>query len=112
MVITPDVKLRYLNSVRSITGCSAVSSQIIKNTKETTATTAMVVMALLANQSSSLPLSSISCNAPTHSNSKHSPTVYMGRRVRGEERCLYSCHEAKPDRRPNAPLIERKRAGQ
>src|SRR5437763_14999647 len=59
-------KLRRLNDVKSTIGCFSVSSQTTKIANATTATTTSTTMRPDSNQSSSLPLSSAICNAPTH----------------------------------------------
>ncbi|CPM11195.1 Uncharacterised protein [Bordetella pertussis] len=72
------MKLRSLNRRRSTTGWASVSSQIRKNTKATKAVAASAMITGLANQSSSLPLSSMICSAPTHTTSNSRPTLSMG----------------------------------
>ena len=57
-----------------------------KNTRPTTATTASITMVPLANQSSSLPLSSMICNAAIHPTSRTRPTVSMGSLRIGDSR--------------------------
>ncbi|WP_409981716.1 hypothetical protein [Roseateles sp.] len=63
-VPTPIVKLRRAKSRRSTTECSAVSVQATKTTSAIAATTASATMSGELNQSSSLPLSSITWSAP------------------------------------------------
>ena len=46
--------------------------------RPTTAITASAMIWFDANQSSSLPLSSITCSEPTHSTSRASPMVSIG----------------------------------
>ncbi|MCY1376887.1 hypothetical protein D9M69_644140 [compost metagenome] len=72
------MKLRSLNSRRSTTGWASVSSQIRKKTKATKAVAASAMMVGLANQSSSLPLSSMICSAPTQTTSSARPTLSIG----------------------------------
>jgi hypothetical protein len=71
---TPAVKFRLRKIRRSTTGSSSVSSQIRKNPSETAAVIARPTISGEPNQSSSRPLSSISCSEPTHSSSSPSPT--------------------------------------
>ena len=56
----------------------SVSSQTRKNAKPTTATTASTTICVEPNQSSSLPLSSMICSAPTQSTSSARPTLSIG----------------------------------
>ncbi|SVK53687.1 Uncharacterised protein [Acinetobacter baumannii] len=51
----PMVKLRDLNSDKSTTGWSSVSSHTTRNNSATTATTVRVMISVELNQSSSLP---------------------------------------------------------
>ena len=88
MASEPKPKLRPENKLRSTTGCSSVSSHTTNTAKATTATMASTMIWLDANQSSSLPLSSMSCNAPTHSTSSDSPTVSIGSLRMGVSRFL------------------------
>ncbi len=57
--VTPTAKLRRENSERSTTGCFAVSSQITRKTSATSAMRPSVRIIGDANQSWSLPLSSM-----------------------------------------------------
>ena len=74
----PSAKLRFLNSDRSTIGFFSVSSQIRKATKPIAVTIASTTIWVEANQSASLPVSSITCSAPTQTISSPSPTVSMG----------------------------------
>ncbi len=74
----PAQKLRPLNSVRSTTGCSSVSSQARKKAKPTTAVTAKPTISGEANQSCSLPRSSTICKAAIHTISRARPMRSMG----------------------------------
>ena len=74
----PAAKLRRRNRRRSTTGWASVSSQTMNTARLTTATMASMTIRPEANQSSSLPLSSMSCSAPTHSTSRASPRLSMG----------------------------------
>ncbi|KOF55155.1 hypothetical protein AD428_02170 [Achromobacter sp. DMS1] len=76
--MAPTEKLRSLKSLRSTTGCASVSSHIRKKTKATKARQASRMMVGLANQSSSLPLSSMICSAPTQTTNSARPTLSMG----------------------------------
>ncbi len=59
-------------------GCSSVSSQISQAAKATTVTMSSTTIVGELNQSKSLPLSSMICSAPTHTNSSASPIRSMG----------------------------------
>ncbi|MNY07389.1 hypothetical protein D3C86_1401900 [compost metagenome] len=67
-----------MNRRRSTTGWASVSSQIRKKTNATKAVAASAMMVGLANQSSSLPLSSMICKAPTQTTSRTRPSLSMG----------------------------------
>ena len=81
-------KLRRVNRDRSTTGCFSVSSQIRKIVKPTTATMANVMICPDPNQSRSLPLSSMTCRAPTHNTSRNKPILSIGRLMVGVSRDL------------------------
>jgi hypothetical protein len=85
-VIAPNAKLRPANSRMSTTGCSSVSSQATNTANATTTITASVTMVGELNQSSSLPLSSITCRQPTHNTSMPRPTPSIGRLTVGVSR--------------------------
>ncbi len=72
--IVPIRKLRRAKSRRSTIGCLSVSSHAMKNMQATTATMPSVTICPDANQSSSLPLSIITCMQPTKSTSSTRPT--------------------------------------
>jgi len=59
-------------------GCFSVSSQMSQAAKTTSVTMDSATMSGELNQSKSLPLSSMICNAPTHTNSSARPTRSMG----------------------------------
>src|SRR5690348_15933262 len=61
----PAAKLRCRNNLKFTIGSRSVSSQIRKMLSEIAATIASTTMKLEWNQSSSLPLSSSTCNEPT-----------------------------------------------
>ncbi len=88
MAITPALKLRPLNSVRSTTGWSSVNSQMRKKAKPTTATTVSRTISPELNQSSSLPRSSISCSEPTQITSSARPMRSIGSARVGDSRSL------------------------
>ena len=58
----------------------------MKSTKPTTAITARATIVVDENQSSSLPLSSISCIEPTHNTSSPRPTASTGTLRVGDSR--------------------------
>ncbi|MNR31610.1 hypothetical protein D3C85_1491310 [compost metagenome] len=82
----PTRKLRPLNRRRSMIGSGSVSSQITKNRKLSSATTPSAMITGDANQSRSLPLSSMICSAATQVISDASPTVSIGSLRTGDSR--------------------------
>ncbi len=85
-VPAPNRKLRRANSRMSTTGCSSVSSHATNTANAITTMTASVTMVGELNQSSSLPLSSITCRQPTHSTSMARPMPSMGLLTMGVSR--------------------------
>ena len=85
-VTTPTAKLRRPNSRRSTTGWASVNSQTTNTTKPMAAVSPRPTIKGELNQSSSLPLSSISCSEPTHSTSRARPTWSIGSLRRGSSR--------------------------
>ena len=73
------VKFRDLKSDRSTMGLSSVSSQTIRKLIATTATIVRMMISLEANQSSSLPRSSITCRLPIPIISSARPTPSIRR---------------------------------
>lgn len=86
MASAPAQKLRIRNSVRSTTGCGSPRSQIMKAAKPTTATTPQATTQGEANQSCSLPMSSITCMAATQITSSARPMESMGSARRSDSR--------------------------
>ena len=81
--MVPARKLRTLNSRRSTIGCASVSSQTTNSAEaRRAATTASATMTGEPNQSSSLPLSSMICSAPTQITISARPTVSIGQLAR------------------------------
>jgi len=76
--ITPTVKLRCLNSDRSTTGWRACSSHTTRKVRHSSAVMPSVTIIGEANQSWSLPLSSMNCSAPTPTTSNTRPITSMG----------------------------------
>ena len=94
MAITPEVKLRRRKSDRSTIGCLfSTSSQTRNSAKPTTAMTPSATTTEELNQSSSLPLSSITCRHPTQITSSASPTVSTGNWRVGVSRLRYSIQD-------------------
>ena len=75
----PMVKFRDLKSERSTIGLSSVSSQTIRKLMAITATIVSTIISLEANQSSSLPRSSITCRLPIPITSSARPTPSIRR---------------------------------
>ncbi len=73
--MAPRAKLRDLNSDRSTIGWASVSSQANQATNDTAATRVSMTTAGEANQSASLPMSSITCSEPTQATSSPRPTL-------------------------------------
>ncbi|MNT46691.1 hypothetical protein D3C72_1833560 [compost metagenome] len=73
------VKFRDLKSDRSTIGLSSVSSQTIRKLIATTATTVRTMISCDANQSSSLPRSSMICRLPIPNTNSARPTPSMRR---------------------------------
>ena len=94
MVTTAPVKPRWRKTLRSTIGCSSVSSQIRKAAKPIAATSASATMIGEPNQSSSLPLSSMICSAPTKTTSRPRPTKSTGA-ARSGSRAMRSMRQAK-----------------
>ena len=101
----PNAKLRPMNKRRSTTGCSSVSSQTTKMAKPIKATKPNTTISVEANQSSSLPLSSINCKAPTHSTSRVRPTLSMGSLRVGVSRLRYMPQVSAAEARPTGTLM-------
>src|SRR5882672_11263268 len=78
MASVPSAKLRDLNRLKSTMGCFSVSSQMSQAAKPTTVTMSRARVKGEWNQSRSLPLSSMICSAPTHTNSSARPIRSMG----------------------------------
>ncbi len=94
-----------MNSVRSTTGWSSVSSQITRKVRPTTATTPRTQITFELNQSRSLPLSSITCRAPTPSTSATRPVTSIGERAVGASRRRSSVHVVNAANRPMGALM-------
>src|SRR5580704_18050030 len=74
----PSAKLRDLNRLKSTMGCFSVNSQMSHAAKPTTVTMSSATMDVEWNQARSLPLSSMICKAPTHTNKSARPTRSNG----------------------------------
>ena len=77
----------------------------MKNAKPTMATTASATISPELNQSSSLPLSSISCIAATQTTSSTSPMRSSGMRRGGTWRSRNSCQTTAIAPRPSGTLM-------
>ena len=77
----------------------------MKKAKPTTAITAIATTSGEWNQSSSLPLSSMSCIAPTHKTSKVRPTASIGALNVVESRLRYSTQVIEAAMIPTGMLI-------
>ncbi|SRR5258706_16192687 len=107
MARVPKVKLDDLNNDRSTIGWLSVISQITQATKPTTATSASTTMAEEANQSASLPVSSITCRAPTQISSSMNPVRSIGSLRVGVSRAAIKRQHRKLATSPTGTLIRK-----
>ena len=103
----PTVKLRDLNSDRSTMGFFSVNSQITHATKAIAATAAITTIAGDPNQSASLPVSSITWKAPTHTSNSMKPVVSTGSLRVGVSRLAMLRQHRNAQRAPTGRLIRK-----
>src|SRR5579859_379216 len=100
-------KLRDLKSDRSTIGYSALSSQINQAAKAMTATIVSTMIAEELNQSASLPVSSITCKAPTQVRSRTTPVRSMGTSLVGVSRLIMLRQQTTLQTIPTGTLIRK-----
>ncbi len=103
----PRAKFLDLNSDRSTIGCFSPSSQITQAMKPTMAISSSTTMAGELNQSASLPVSSITCSAPTQISSSMKPVVSIGTLRVGVSRLASGRQQRKAQIRPTGTLIRK-----
>src|SRR5215467_12708461 len=105
--MVPSAKFGDLNKDKSTIGCFSVSSQISQARKPTAAMAASTQMTGELNQSASLPVSNITCSAPTQISSSAKPVVSTGSFRVGVSRPLSPRQHRKKQAAPTGRLMRK-----